>query len=508
MVFITAQPDEPFFIWQLTLLINNLKELTVPKRNIQILVSFDPFYGINTSFKKFIIEYRKEASFFIYPDLRENKTYQPSIRPHILKQHFEKYQNLKRKTTFYIDSDVLFSRIPSVDLSNKVCYVSNTRNYLDSKYIIKQGSIYLLRDMAEVVGLPVKTIIDNDKNAGGAQYILKGVDHKFWEKVEKNSNEIHEVISIYSTQQLKEEVGTASVRFQEKTLGAMSWCSDMWAVLWNLWCLGREVKIDSELDFSWPSTSIAQWQKKAILHYTGASKTKFNVFRKANYKWFSPWFDSALLHISRRTCSWIVCQKIFKIKEKLLLKRQKLNSCLIIYSEGKMSIKKDQQIILAKELFKREYACEVIVGILRKDKIIFQKKDLDYLQDNGSCLQYLIVQPAGYLFNPSNYAKYLQLVQRKKIDSLVISFSKSYIVDTLHQLVLSLSLDFDFLSLNKGKFPRGENCSEIYLVRNPFSQKENGGQTFLSLAKLSHHSYSQKIKISNSYLISNEQPRN
>lgn len=502
MVFITAQPDEPFFIWQLTLLINNLRELSVPKRNIQILVSFDPFYGINRSFKKFIAEYRKEASFFTYPDSREKKIYQPSIRPHILKQHFTKHQSLQKKTIFYIDSDVLFSRIPSVDLSNKVCYVSNTRNYLDSKYIMKQGSEHLLQDMAETVGLPVKTIISNDRNAGGAQYILKAVDDKFWEKVEKNSNEIYEVISNYSTRQLKEEAGTATARSQEKTLGAMSWCSDMWAVLWNLWYLGHEVKIDSELDFLWPSSSMSQWHKKAVLHYTGASKTKSQIFRKANYKWFPPWFDPTLLSISRKTCSWIVYQEILKVKEKLLMKRKKLNSCLIIYSEDGLKSKSDQQIVLAKELFKREYACEVIAGNLRNGKIRFQQKDLDYLQDSSSYLRYLIVQPAGYLLCPTSYSKYLQSAQRKKVDSLVISFSKSRIVDNLHQSVLSLSLDFDFLTLNKDKFSQGDNFTEMYLIRNPFDPKMNNKQKFLLLDELSQQS-SQKTRIRNTYLILN-----
>ena len=42
----------------------------------------------------------------------------------------------------------------------------------------------LLNKMAECIGLPVKVIEQNQDNSGGAQYLLKDIDWKFWEKCE------------------------------------------------------------------------------------------------------------------------------------------------------------------------------------------------------------------------------------------------------------------------------------------------------------------------------------
>jgi|GEM_PF-1140946 len=483
MVFITAQPDEPYFAWQLTLLINNLKELSVAKRNIHILVSHDPFYGLNNRFKKLISEHKEDACFFTYPDWREQKVYQPSIRPHILKQHFARHKSLKSRAVFYLDSDVLFSRIPDINLTDRICYVSDTRKYLDSKHITNRGPQSLLEDMAGVVGLSVERIVSGDKHAGGAQYVLKGVDDRFWEKVEQNANEIYGIISRHASVAQDGGTSTAGSANPERDLAGMAWCSDMWAVLWNLWYFGREVKIDPELGFLWPSSRISNWGKKPLLHYTGGPQTKFRVFRKEDYRWFDPWFDPSLSQVSKKNCSWIVCRKIFDIRESLLAKRKKLDTCLIIYSESGKRANGSDKTALAQGMFARKYVDRVLSGSLHNDRIKLQKKDLDYLRDGKPCLGYLIIQPAGYVIDPAQYSKCLQIAKQKNMDCLAVRLSKPHVVDRLHQLRLSLSQDFEILASNKNKFYRTGDQSEILFLKNPFLSDSDRWKGFLSLKK-------------------------
>jgi hypothetical protein len=62
------------------------------------------------------------------------------------------------------------------------------------------------------------------------------------------------------------------------------WTSDMWAVLWNIWLLGKETRITNELDFSWATDSIRQYNEKPILHMAGVTEDlKTTKFYKGEY---------------------------------------------------------------------------------------------------------------------------------------------------------------------------------------------------------------------------------
>lgn len=85
MIFLSAQPDESYFIWQLELQIFNLKNPDVASSNIHILIGYNPSLGPTSAFQGFIA-LNKDANFFLYPDNRNDREYVPSIRPHIIKQ--------------------------------------------------------------------------------------------------------------------------------------------------------------------------------------------------------------------------------------------------------------------------------------------------------------------------------------------------------------------------------------------------------------------------------------
>lgn len=332
MIFISAQPDEQIFIWQLMLVIRNLKSLGVQPSLIHVLVGYNLETGLNPEFASFIEHEKDNCNFFLYPDKRSSYSYVSTIRPHILKQHFDLYPELKNEIFFYHDSDVLFSRLPCIsnELTNKTCFVSDTRSYLDLKYIRKVGNEELLEKMLEVVGLDKETLERESENSGGAQYILNEIDSTFWEKIESDSEELFKVMQRFNDQEIINHNGN-----ENPPKNIQSWCADMWAILWNLWLDGKKVKIHSEMDFSWATSNIDEWKEKAILHYSGDLNKRNDFFNKTKYKYFPPWFDTGLKFVSNQYCGFKVVEQITKIREEFLRDRIVLkNSFVVLYGKS------------------------------------------------------------------------------------------------------------------------------------------------------------------------------
>ncbi len=147
MIFLSAQPDDYYFTWQLELQIYNFTNLGISAENIHILVGYDPKRDLWHYFDSLIEQYKNIASFFTYPDLREYKNYAPSLRPHIIAQHLKKFPHLQNESIFYHDSDIIFRELPDfLGMSeNDTYYVSDTRSYLDSLYIKKIQKMVFLR---------------------------------------------------------------------------------------------------------------------------------------------------------------------------------------------------------------------------------------------------------------------------------------------------------------------------------------------------------------------------
>lgn len=118
MLYISAQPDSTYFIWQLEVQLRNFNELGIKKKSIQVLASYDQKVGLNPDFQRFIDDNIHLAQFYTYPDLRDDPKYTVSIRHNALKQHFGKYPELENEILFFHDSDILFSRIPKIENVN------------------------------------------------------------------------------------------------------------------------------------------------------------------------------------------------------------------------------------------------------------------------------------------------------------------------------------------------------------------------------------------------------
>jgi hypothetical protein len=101
-----------------------------------------------------------------------------------------------------------------------------------------------------------------NSNSGGAQYILKYIDAEYWEKVEKDSEQLY-----YQITQLNNQKKVDDSTYHELQI----WCADMWAVLWNGWLRGNETKVVPEMDFSWATDPIKRWEETTIFHNAGVT---------------------------------------------------------------------------------------------------------------------------------------------------------------------------------------------------------------------------------------------
>jgi hypothetical protein len=115
------------------------------------------------------------------------------IRPHILRQHFERFPELKHKTLFYHDQDIIFNYLPDFETLSRdqINYQSDTSGYLDYNYLLnkeKQGNIpnnEAINKLAQIGGISPEVIEHYKGNTGGAQNLLKNIDAAFWGDVER-----------------------------------------------------------------------------------------------------------------------------------------------------------------------------------------------------------------------------------------------------------------------------------------------------------------------------------
>lgn len=275
MIYISAQPATIYFAWQLNVMLYSFKNNNVNLNDVHVVCAVDktglPHKQYDILQKKY-----KSANFYFYKDTRKDKSYKPSVGPHILKKHFKKNDWLVNETIFYHDSDIALTQELLINenyLKDDVCYLSNCNRYLDFSYI-KSIDKNLLDIMTDTLNIKKEILIKNQNNSGGAQHILKNIDYLFWEKVEKDS------LLLYN--KLKKIKQQAPFKYKKLKV----WVAGMWALLWNLWGMERKTKIIKELDFCWPVSDKSEWDKKFIYHDAGVTPSMFEsgYFYKQNYK--------------------------------------------------------------------------------------------------------------------------------------------------------------------------------------------------------------------------------
>lgn len=283
LTFICVQPCIPYYAWQLEVMLTNFKNLRLHEHySIHILCAYnknESDWRENVKVVQTVNEaFRDVAHFFYYQDTRQYPiAYIPSIRPNLLKQHFIQQKNILTNAIFYHDCDISFTKFP--DFIEKYIhgdewYVSDTRSYLDYRYVRSKGED-ILTEMAGIVGIHPDTIKENTQNSGGCHYILKNVDFDFFDKMEKDCEKLYRRINILNAEKKRQDPSYHELQI---------WCADMWAILWGAWIRGYKTNIVPEMDFCWATDRIEKWNDKYIFHNAGVTKEMASsVFYKGDF---------------------------------------------------------------------------------------------------------------------------------------------------------------------------------------------------------------------------------
>jgi hypothetical protein len=301
MKYIVATEDKIRYWWEILTQINNFKRIGLDS---------DLIYLVGTSTDKLStalshIKFHTGVEIHGYKDGRnKNVLYNPTIRPYVIKKFlYEKYKNEKSEPFMYLDTDVLLLKNPKnvINWKNDVWYLSDTKSYINSKYI-KNKSVELFKEMCDIVDVDFKLIEDNDNNAGGAQYVIKNTDWKFWDKVEKDSEDLY-----------RHMVTTSNKYNPQHPIQA--WTADMWSVLWNGIRSGHKMSVVKPMDFLWATDSIKKCNLQTYYLYHNAGVTnQSKLFYKGKYVNRSPFYDD-LSWVDKDYCSSFYVDEIINTKK-------------------------------------------------------------------------------------------------------------------------------------------------------------------------------------------------
>ena len=284
LIFVCAQPASYYYSWQVDAMLLSFKKngnIDLDKCHIVCGVQGG---GIDPWFQKVADKWEKEGAVFsFYEDDRVEPKYISSIRPHILKKHWEANPWLVDKSIMYHDCDIALSKPLNLEgklKNDKICYLSDTRTYIGGHYIDKFEN-NLLEDMCDIVGISPETVRARESESGGAQYLMKpGINSTFWQDVYVHSERLFEEIS-----QKVNKIKAENPDWHPLQI----WCADMWAVLWNLWKRGYATPCSIDLEFTWGTQTKDMWLRHAIFHNAGVVKSEpGKPFYKALYMTKSP----------------------------------------------------------------------------------------------------------------------------------------------------------------------------------------------------------------------------
>jgi hypothetical protein len=282
ILFVSAQPDVPYFIWQIKLYIHNFIEKGIDPNKIHVVLGLVQGNTKPSKQSEELKELGVNVHYFV--DDRVKKHYIPSIKPYLISKWIQSNPEFG-KLFFLHDADIIFRELPNFEelLNDNTCYLSDTIGYIGYDYIMDCCGRYeqkhlntekgqLISEMSEVIGVDVDTIKTNQKNSGGGQYLIKNSNCELWDKIYKDSIKLYDQMLNY---QKRFPINPGQIQF---------WTAEMWALLWNLWMYGFETKITDEMSFSWATDDIKKYEQHPILHMAGVTDNlKTTKFYKGDY---------------------------------------------------------------------------------------------------------------------------------------------------------------------------------------------------------------------------------
>lgn len=467
MIYLSAQPDEYFFLWQLQLQLFNFQKKGIPSNSIHVLIGYNEKIGLNPDFVIFSQEYGKYAQFYFYPDLRQNPLYVSSIRPHIIKQHIAAHPNLEHESLFYHDSDIIFERLPDFEKLQQqanIFFVSDTRSYLNAVYIHRAAGEQLFHDMCNVVGISPDLVKERDESVGGAQYLIPFSTPVFWDTVEKDAEALYGLMLRFNASQT-----TGSDHPGGKLKEIQAWCADMWSILWNIWKMGHHSAINDELAFTWPFDEIETKEKRNIFHNSGVTtKEPEKLFFKGKHYYYPPFYEDMSAYDSLKcTKQYTALIELFRI-EKLYSNRTSMSEVTFLITIQETSELSEALLQLTLNYLCKYFDTNILVigpcNLSLPDRDIRSNiryasfEEVDSFLNLDSYLIENIYTPdiclwhTGNFGSPASIANATAILGNKEAN-MVLPYNKGAKIGN-HPLlsVFSRFLDFEFLEMNQGKF--------------------------------------------------------
>lgn len=296
MKILIATFDHNYYLWQCLVQINNFMKYGYDSDTVYIIASSNP----SSVLKSMMNNPKIKSKFFIYKDERQNVNYPVTLRHHILEKFYRENPEYEKETILLTDPDVVFTK--KLDFTNMIndeyWHLSDTRSYISSRYI-KRVSEKLFIEMCNIVGVSPKEIESLDDNAGGAQYLMKGINAEFWKKCHDDSEKLYNHMN--DTKKIYNKYGEIQ-----------SWTADMWAILWNGVYYGHKIKINKDMDFCWPTENIKRWDETYIFHNAGIAGDSETHFSKITYQ-TSPF--NKYLHSNDDNCTYMYIKEIKNTEE-------------------------------------------------------------------------------------------------------------------------------------------------------------------------------------------------
>lgn len=230
-------------------------------------------------------------------DTRVDRTYAPSIQPHLLSKHRH------GSSVLLVDSDVLFKtfdNLPAID--GRRVIASDCGSYLNAAYV-DGCDPELLHHLCTISHIPPDHVRER-RTAPGAQYILPHLfGRAFWQRIEANSNAMYKLMASYKC----------------KIHPVQVWTASMWAIWFELMRMEIAGEVDIEtspaMDFCFATDPVHYWEKRDILHMAGVTRSMRGYFNKGDYTDRAPW-DCDLSHVKPDNCSWVYAEAIKRYKFK------------------------------------------------------------------------------------------------------------------------------------------------------------------------------------------------
>lgn len=261
--FILCQPAVYRFEWELEVTLTRMLKLGITdivllfsKHNSKVPIYLKNKYGVEVH---------------EYEDLRKDTSYIPSIKPYLWSKYLEEDRTREKETYFYMDSDVIFRDLPSIQPNPDVWYSSDCEQYLSVKYIDSKGD-RLLESMCRVIGIDSEVIRSQNPSCG-AQWVITNPTFEYWSKVYEDSVKLYRYLNRLESSDIQK------------------WTAEMWAQLWNVYHFGKTAEVSKELEFCWATDPVERYYETKIYHNAGVVDRNGKLFFKGQYTRQSPFKD-------------------------------------------------------------------------------------------------------------------------------------------------------------------------------------------------------------------------